>query len=240
MKLRPKIGFFDKCKNRFTIPVSQLKSLTGKEWFDLNYSLIGENVTNQFLISFFKDPLAIIRKLEIRYMDSKVGYGLYATEDIPKDTVIGFISGELKKFSAADVNFDPNIPGALIGSGSLSYDECGNINIIDSSKKSNHIHYVQHLPSEKMLTDLSIHFNKRKTIATSNLSEHMLTFDGYDFTYFCASREIKKDEIIGCPYQTNSQENDMRKYYFFNHRGKIIHYSDLVDSCTNPTKKLKR
>jgi hypothetical protein len=238
MKLRPKIRFFDSNKNRSTIPISQLKRLTGREWCDLDYSWFMGIARNPAVISFLNDPLAILKKLEIRYMNAKVGYGLYASEDIPKDTVIGFISGELKKFKAAEINFDINNPRPLIKSGSVSYDNDGNIKIIDSSIKSNHIHYVQHLPSEKMLSELKIPPEKREAIYVSNLTEYMFTYDGYNFTYFYASRYIKKGEIIGCAYQNVDQEKPMTNFCFFGKRGEIINYSDIVESTSRPSNKM--
>ncbi len=238
MNLRPKIRFFDINKNRYSTPVSQLKRLTGREWCDFDYSMFTRDATNPYLISFLNNPLAILKKLEIRYMNATVGFGLYASENIPKDTVIGFISGELKKLKAADINFDVNNPTPLIKSGSVSYDDAGNINIIDSSFKSNHIHYVQHLPSEKMLSELNIPPEKKEDISVSNLSEYMFTSDGYDFTYFYATRDIKKGEIIGCAYQDANKEKSMNNLCFFSKKGKIISYSDLMNSSSKPSYKM--
>ncbi len=147
-------------------------------------------------------------------------------------------TGEIKKFKAAEINFDINTPRPLIKSGSVSYDNEGNIKIIDSSIKSNHVHYVQHLPSEKMLSELNIPPEKREVISVSNLTEYIFTYDGYDFTYFYANSDIKKREIIGCAYQNADQEKPMTNFCLFDKQGKIINYSDLVDSTCRLANKM--
>lgn len=230
MKLRPKIRFLDRNKNRFTVPVHQLKRLTGRDWFDLDYSFISQEKSDPFLRKFLIDPLAITKSLEIRYMNDVVGYGLFAAENITKDTIIGFISGELKKIHSSEVNFDIKNPTALIESGQVSYDDDGNIYIIDSSKKSNHTHYIQHLPSTNYLVALGI---KSSIIATNNLSEYTLQYEGFDLTFFRANRDIEIGEIIGCPYQNNSDEMDMNRYSFFSKKGKMLNNKTIIDSSNN-------
>jgi hypothetical protein len=230
MKTRPKIRFMDQSGNLFTVPIYQLKHLTGREWLDLDYSFIDPKECDPFLFSFLKNPLAITRSLEIRYMGDKVGYGLFAAANIPKNTVIGFVSGEFKKWHSNEVVFDPKNPTTLIESGQVSYDDYGNIYIIDSSRKSNHTHYVQHLPSKEMLSELNI---INSNIATSNLSEQLFPHDGFEYTYFCANRDIKHGEMIGCSYQINTEERDMDTYRFFSKKGKVIDYPSSGDSSNN-------
>ena len=236
MKLRPKIRFFDQNKNRYTIPVSQIDRLTGRKWFDFDYSLFNEELTdNLLLISYFEDPLSVLKKLEIRFMSDKVGYGLYAAEDISENTIIGFVSGELKKLKTTEVEFDSKNPTSLIESGTVSYDDYGNIYIIDSSKKSNHTHYVQHLPSYEMLLTL-VSQEQTQMICTANLSEHSLKYGEFDLTYFCTTRNIKKGEIIGCPYQVNEDEIKMNQYCFFTRKGEIVTYDNLTKTFDSKLK----
>ncbi len=238
MQLRQKIRFFDENKSHYMIPVSQLKSLTGRAWFDFDYSQIAVEGGNKFLQSFLKDPYSITSSLEIRYMDYKSGYGLYAVNRIQKNTVIGFISGELKKLKSEDIDFDRENPTDSIKSGSISYDDHGNIFIIDSSRKSNHTHYIQHLPTKKKLAELGIPSKKRKEIADSNLSEKTIQHDGFDFTYFYANREIFPGEIIGCSYQVNEHEISMNTYSFFSKKGKFMDVEKLIHPDHIKSRKL--
>jgi len=228
----PIISFLSGSKQKFIIPVSRIHKLTGRKWFDFDYSKFDppKPSDHPLLISYFADPSSILEKLEIRYMNDQVGHGLYATKEIPKDTVIGFVSGKLTKLSATEVDFDPKNPTTLIQSGTVSYDDFGNIYIVDSSKKSNHTHYIQHLPSDKMLLELDITEENREMISTGNLSEHTLNHKGFDLTYFCTDRDIKEGELIGCPYQVNTNEIKMHEhdYCFFTKDGKIITYNDLT------------
>lgn len=228
INLSVNIGFVDSTRNSHIIPLNELHKLTGREWFDFDYSFINLDKCEPNLKEFLKDPLEILKKVEIKYMNKDVGCGLFATADIPEGTVIGFITGEQKKLQSSSVDFDPQNPTALIQSGQISYDDDGNIYIIDSSKKSNHTHYIQHLPSIKALQDLNI--NNIDDIAICNLSEHTLQHNGFELTYFCTTRKILQNEIIGCPYQTNEKERALSEYSLFRRTGELINPPEYLNT----------
>jgi hypothetical protein len=240
MQTRKKIRFYDKFKVRRTVLLSQLGVFTGRRWLDLDYLSINESITaDSHLQEYLTNPFKILKSLEIRYMNDQVGYGLYASEDIPRNTIIGFVTGEIKKFKAEDIGFDSNDPTAHIKSGSVTYDSYGNVYIIDSSKQSNHTHYIQHLPSSETVKRLPIDKNEKIMLCTSNLSEHELKYNELDLTYFKTNRIIRANELIGCSYRTNGNEAGMKSYCFFKKNGEIVDQSTLIKASDYPKKKLR-
>lgn len=220
MKQKPaSIWFKDEKTTRKLIPTSELGILTGRQWFDFDYSFIKPTDMDEYLRLFLHDPLKITSSLEIRFMNKSVGYGLFAVKKISKNTIVGFVSGEQRKMKVSNTFFKSLKPTDLIQSGTLLYNDDNDVYIIDSSKKSNHTHYIQHLPSSEELTELDFDHD---SIATSNLEQQSLFYDGYDFTYFITCRDIQPGEIIGCPYLENNNERKMQDYRYFTVKGDVI------------------
>lgn len=192
----------------------------GRVWIEFNYRKIIpiEHCNDQHLIEYILNPETIYDFLEIKFIDDIAGHGLFAKQDIAKDTVIGILTGHIIT-DATDREASH--------SGQTLKTEA-DYSIIDSHHGGNQTHYIQHLPSQTALEKYCGHLDNEE-IATSNLlAFDVETMDGFVLTYFKTARQISAGEIMGCPYETATGEQTMDGLYFFTKQGSICDISQSI------------
>lgn len=176
------------------------------EWFegvvcqaDMPKYSARQSLTESQLRQLSNDINSSMRNLAICYMNEKVGCGVFALEDIPKNTTIGMYAGSMLPLDESLFNgYALRLPKSPGFNGAINAAEIRNIAA-----------FFQHLPmAEKNDDPRSIaladyHFASsvdKDDIATENLDLFVADYKGYPVVLFKTARDIKRGEQLGWNY----------------------------------------
>lgn len=252
------------------IPISEFEMEIGQRYLDridasechIHLSENHENITGNLTSRQLKKQLEFLLKnsrkdLIICKINNDVGYGIFALNDIPKDTVLCFYSGTLINSSKVKIESDHAI-------------EYYGLNASFSTKNYRGIaSFFQHLPSKlkfsnaKVFSQIlqsmgqsvsesdlkindelySIEFHDKKvekSLATANIRCEYVCYNGIPVTLFVTDSQIKAGEQLGFNYGKDYWLSRNSVPELFNQSGAVIpcslykrtFYQLKLDRCT--------
>lgn len=155
-------------------------------------------------------------KLAITYMNDKVGYGVFAREDIPSGTYIAQYTGLIRPISdEMPIEKHSNAYGIGVCAESGKY-----LCTVNAEFHRNIGAFFQHVPENKsdyMLTKNVVE------MATQNLQMiGGMSYKGYPLAYFKANRLIHKGEMLGWDYGVDYWMNHQKVPELFTVKGDVI------------------
>lgn len=128
--------------------------------------------------------------LTICYMNEQVGYGVFASKNIPENVYIATYTGLLQP--SADKGIYP------YGVGIDNPTTGKRLGILDAVLYRNIGAFFQHVPEQS--SDYTLKDNKNMSFATQNINILSFAYQGYPVLLYKTTREINKGEELGWDY----------------------------------------
>lgn len=163
-----------------------------------------EVLTKHEFISIIFSSLLYANKMALCKINDSVGFGVFATDEIPKNTYVGIYTGQL---SYVTVKKNNESTSNYIFFVRPSDEKQHGVNI-DAEHYGNITRFFNHLPlaKEEVGPDhvLSDHEFKQPSrindVATANVAQGMFMYNGLPINTFRTTRNIHKHEQIGFSY----------------------------------------
>ncbi len=196
-----------------------------------SFKSANENKTpNEQLEAFFKNP-DISDAFVLCFINEKVGFGLFALQDIPKNTLIGTYTGTLQQDYLSSDHTDyyrlqlSNRFNCFFPTDKNKNLKNHQIPHVSAKLKGNLMRFMQCLPNKK---DVEQDFMEEaaQRIATANVKEKNMTHLGMPHIGIITTEDIKKGQQVGFDYGPG-YFNDRNRMEYFEHSGAVFDYDEL-------------
>jgi len=146
-------------------------------------------------------------------MGNTLGWGLFSRKYIPKETVLGIFTGELRYQKRS----------SPIQSEHVFLKDHGQdvFQVIDASSSGNITRFLQHLPSAEIIKKIKIDSSVIDKVAIDNVGKKLHQLPSGVFTeIYYTKKNIEPNEIVGCCYDPQFWQD--QKPLLLNKQGAII------------------
>lgn len=172
-------------------------------------------------------------RMAICKINDKVGYGVFATDEIPKGAFVGIYTGAISNKTQKEIE-QATAPYAFAVK---PKEEKGLGVSLDAIEYGNITRFFQHLPLEEeredrldqLITDFEFKKPEQaREVATANLQQCMVTYYGIPVNVFQTIRAIHKNEQLGFSYGLEYWISCANCPSLFNKKGDVIPADEYV------------